>query len=410
MLIFISHELFSLDHIQTKPSELWGFYAHKLLNRLAVFTLPDPMIEFYKTNIAYLEEHAIDPDKRRYAIRGEAIRHYIDLDQWVDKNGDDLPRNYEEAIIRTAEFYYLVDHDTCLVFDTTPYLNKKIVGLNFTDNFKTKYTTYKQGLSLTSLKYWMYNHAMLYFAEKEWLVPNTEVEQLDSTIFKYNGQFLIVDHFSKHGIIPYSLPKFYMRLVNAFKEQNTEKILKLSADIGHYVGDAHVPLHTTKNYNGQLTNQDGIHAFWESRIPELFAESDFDFVVGQAEYQSNISDFTWRIIKKAHSYVDSVLLIEKRLSQLVMEDKQYCFENRLGNVTKLPCRDYASLYNKTLDNQVEDQFRSCILNIGSFWMSAWTDAGQPDLSKLKFGERFLEFQAKDSLDSKNGTNDIRNHE
>ena len=34
-----------------------------------------------------------------------------------------------------------------------------------------------------------------------------------------------------------------------------EKILKYSAELGHYIGDAHVPLHTTENYNGQLTNR-----------------------------------------------------------------------------------------------------------------------------------------------------------
>jgi hypothetical protein len=43
--------------------------------------------------------------------------------------------------------------------------------------------------------------------------------------------------------------------------------------LGHYIGDAHVPLHTTSNYNGQKTNQHGIHGLWESRIPEqLFDE------------------------------------------------------------------------------------------------------------------------------------------
>ncbi|MBK8081206.1 MAG: hypothetical protein IPK25_13560 [Saprospiraceae bacterium] len=73
----------------------------------------------------------------------------------------------------------------------------------------------------------------------------------------------------------------------------------------------HVPLHTTKNYNGQLTDQVGIHAFWESRIPELFAESNYDFFVGQAQYIDNPREYIWDIIIKAHSHLDSVLGIEK---------------------------------------------------------------------------------------------------
>ena len=47
----------------------------------------------------------------------------------------------------------------------------------------------------------------------------------------------------------------HLRLTEAFKEGNGAKILKLSAELGHYGSDAHVPLHTTGNYNGQRTGQ-----------------------------------------------------------------------------------------------------------------------------------------------------------
>ena len=46
----------------------WGFYAHKLINRMAVFTLPEDLIEFYKSNLDYITSHAIDADKRRYCL------------------------------------------------------------------------------------------------------------------------------------------------------------------------------------------------------------------------------------------------------------------------------------------------------------------------------------------------------
>ena len=74
------------------------------------------------------------------------------------------------------------------------------------------------------------------------------------------------------------------RLTNAFKEKNQAKILKLSAEIGHYIADAHVPLHASSNHNGQFTDQKGIHGFWESRIPELLADKEWDFFIGKAEY------------------------------------------------------------------------------------------------------------------------------
>ena len=54
---------------------------------------------------------------------------------------------------------------------------------------------------------------------------------------------------------------------------DAKKVLFLATDLGHYIANAHVPLHTTLNYNGQLSNQSGFHAFWESRLPELFSEN-----------------------------------------------------------------------------------------------------------------------------------------
>lgn len=94
------------------------------------------------------------------------------------------------------------------------------------------------------------------------------------------------DTLKAYGIVPWHINRMYYSLKEAFLIRDPERILKISAELGHYIADAHVPLHTTENYNGQLTGQEGIHAFWESRLPELFSD-DFDYFVGKAEYISN---------------------------------------------------------------------------------------------------------------------------
>jgi len=43
---------------------------------------------------------------------------------------------------------------------------------------------------------------------------------------------------------------------------------------------------------------------------------------------------------------------------------------------------YSAAYQKMLNRMVERRMRSAILSVGSFWYSAWVDAGQPDLDKL----------------------------
>jgi hypothetical protein len=172
-----------------------------------------------------------------------------------------------------------------------------------------------------------------------------------------------------------------------------------------------VPLHTTSNYNGQLTDQLGIHAFWESRIPELFAEDDYDFFVGKARYIADPSAFYWNIVLTSNSFVDSVLLNEKELSRTFPSDQQYCFDERLDNTVRTQCRAYAQAYQNRMNGMVEARMRESIQAIGSAWYTAWIDAGQPDFRKDAFvaGDQSL-IAEEDGAQKKSKRIKIRGHE
>jgi hypothetical protein len=71
------------------------------------------------------------------------------------------------------------------------------------------------------------------------------------------------DTLETYGIVPWWIQVMMGRLAKAFREKRQIQILKYAAELGHYVADAHVPLHVYSNHNGQLTGQQGIHAFWE---------------------------------------------------------------------------------------------------------------------------------------------------
>ncbi|HEY0900427.1 MAG TPA: S1/P1 Nuclease, partial [Sphingobacteriaceae bacterium] len=158
--------------------------------------------------------------------------------------------------------------------------------------------------------------------------------------------------------------------------------IRLSADLGHYIGDAHVPLHTTENYNGQLTNQVGIHGFWESRLPELFADR-YDYFVGKARYIEDPLEEAWKIVRETYTYKDSVLRIEARLSASLPSDRKYTYSQRNGRVEKQYSEEYSEAYHTAMNGMVERQMRASILSVGSFWYSAWVDAGQPRMKNLR---------------------------
>ena len=190
------------------------------------------------------------------------------------------------------------------------------------------------------------------------------------------------DSLRAYGIVPWWIQTMIERLTNAFKEKNKTKILKLSAELGHYISDAHVPLHANSNHNGQFTGQEGIHAFWESRIPELLAEKDWNFLIGKAVYISNPSMYIWKRVLESAVASDSVLRFEKQLSQQMSNDKRYAFEIRNGILIKQYSTQYTLKYNEMLNNMVERRMRESIFSVASFWFTAWVNAGQPDLKSL----------------------------
>jgi len=284
-----------VSSLNPKNVAMWGFFGHKRINRVAVFTLPPQMLGFFKDHIEYITEHAVDPDKRRYAVEGEAQRHYIDID------------------------HYAVD-------ESDPFLN----------------------------------------VPRKW----------DDAVAKFSE-----DTLQAYGIVPWHVYFMKYRLQKAFEAKNVDLILKNASDIGHYIGDAHVPLHTTENYNGQLTNQRGIHGLWESRIVEINAE-EYDYFVGKGVYVASVLDFAWDAVQQSNNAVDSVLLIEQELTAEFPSDRKYVYEQRGTVLVQTYSKEFCDEYSKRLNGMIERRMRQAIIAVGSIWYTAWVDAGQPDLSSL----------------------------
>lgn len=365
----------------------WGFFGHRRIGRLAVFTLPSDMIGFYKKNIEFITEHSVDPDKRRYAVKGEDIKHYIDIDHWGTYPFDNVPRNYIDALVKFSTVEVILENNDTLLLNN--------IGKEIGDD--RPYITLTDSInSIThQLDYYTYrnffrNNTQRYQAITEWnVVPDSL-----SKLMNFNqgiSQVYIIDHFSEYGINPYYLEIMLSRLTKAFENKQTARILSLSADFGHYIADAHVPLHTTENYNGQMTDQIGIHAFWESRLPELFADDTYDYFVGKAEYIDHPKEYFWNIIMESHAKLDSVLMLEKKISHSFPKDQQFCFEERLDLIVKTQCKAYAAEYHRQLNGMVERRMRTTIQAVGSLWYTAWVNAGQPNLLNMESIESDLEF-------------------
>lgn len=208
-----------------------------------------------------------------------------------------------------------------------------------------------------------------------------------------------IDTLNAHGIVPWWLNTMLYRLTDAFKQKDKSRILRYASEIGHYIADAHVPLHATRNHNGQLSGQRGIHGFWESRIPELLAEQEFDFFIGKAAYIRDPAAFAWARVLESAAAADTVLKKEHELNLLFPSDQKYAFEERNGVVLRQYSSGYTIAYNNILDGMVERRMRQSIFAVASFWYTAWINAGQPDLKPL-LNTEFKEV-AEEELDQLN---------
>ncbi len=198
---------------------------------------------------------------------------------------------------------------------------------------------------------------------------------------KYDEKFL-----QNNGILPWYIQDMVEKLTIAFKEKKRTEILFIAADLGHYIADAHMPLHTTDNHDGQKTNQKGIHALWESRLPEMFGKN-YNLHTNQAKYIENIEKETWLIINDSHSLVEPLLIADRNLkltfdaNNLYEKDENSVVVKNKYNEPTLS-KEYATAFHRSLNGMVEKQMNKAVLATASFWYTAWVNAGKPDLSDL----------------------------
>ncbi len=234
-------------------------------------------------------------------------------------------------------------------------------------------------------------------ADKRCYVDTVESPRHYIDLDRYENTDSIPIHWSKavekfterkllaQGVVPWQIVRTYRNLINAFRAKDEYKIIQHSADLGHYIADAHVPLHTSSNYNGQFSNQIGIHAFWETRLPEMFS-NDYNYFIKKAEYIEDPLATAWKIVKESNALVDSVLLIEKELSLNFKASERKAYVERNNQLIFTYSDMYATQYHNALNGMVERRLRASIFQVASFWYSAWVDAGQPILSTLKVKE------------------------
>ncbi|MBI4536263.1 MAG: zinc dependent phospholipase C family protein [Ignavibacteriae bacterium] len=187
------------------------------------------------------------------------------------------------------------------------------------------------------------------------------------------------DTLREYGLLPWKIAEFTHMLSDAMRQGDKQAILKNATYLAHYVEDSFVPLHATLNYDGQMSNQKGIHRRFESDVPERYGRTyHYDVSEPVAEIQDPLA-FAFETILQSYIYVDSVLEADRRTNSELPSDKiKVEVEDKGKNVTRYSAEYYERL-NELLNDLPRRRMEAAIAATARYWYTAWLNAGEPTL-------------------------------
>ena len=160
-------------------------------------------------------------------------------------------------------------------------------------------------------------------------VTNGVILQNFDSLVALHGYSFVMDQ----GILPWAIIAAYDSLQSAFEKDDWDSAVLIAADLGHYIGDSHMPLHITRNYNGQYTNQYGVHSRYESNLISKY-QDQIKYSGDSLQYIDNIHDYVFNMIYDNYNYVDSVLYADSLAHAFAGNTTDTVYYNKFWQVAK----------------------------------------------------------------------------
>jgi hypothetical protein len=167
---------------------------------------------------------------------------------------------------------------------------------------------------------------------------------------------------NRDGVLPWQIGEFSLRLTNALKKGDWEEAKLDAAALAHYVADAHDPLHTTQNFDGQLTQQIGLEDRFDSKLVDRYRT----FFIFRPEDVTKVDDpteYAFQACLEAHTSVEHVVLADRRSLQGLVDYTD----------------EYFDRFYSRLGGTVGRQLNAAAHDASSYWYTAWLNAGKPTL-------------------------------
>jgi len=165
-----------------------------------------------------------------------------------------------------------------------------------------------------------------------------------------------------NGLLPWQIGVFSEKLTNAMRDGKWEDAKLYAAILANYVAAAHDPFATTDNADGRLTGQAGINERFGTSLIDRYA-SFFPMRPNDAMFINDPTDQAFEACLSAHSWLETILLADR---------------NARRGLNAYTDEYYDRFYNQAAAILIR-QLSDAATEVGSFWFTAWKNAGQPQL-------------------------------
>ncbi len=166
------------------------------------------------------------------------------------------------------------------------------------------------------------------------------------------------------GLLPWEIGVYSQKLTEDLKAGRWDQAKLDAAFLANYVAEAHDPFNTTENYDGRLTGQNGVNDRFNSVLIVRYG-SYFPMSTHDAFFISDPTDYAFETCLDAHSLVESLLLADRHAKK---------------GLTSYTDEYYDRFYNLAAASLIR-QLSDASTDVGSYWLTAWTNAGKPQLPR-----------------------------
>jgi hypothetical protein len=165
-----------------------------------------------------------------------------------------------------------------------------------------------------------------------------------------------------NGLLPWQIGVYSQKLTEALKAGKWDEARLDAAILANYVAEGHDPFNTTDNFDGRLSGQPGINERFGTTLIDRYS-SFFPMRPNDAVFINDPTDYAFEACLRSHSWLETVLLADRiaRRGTNSFTDEYY---DRFYNQA-------AAILLRQLSDAATD--------VGSFWLTAWENAGRPQL-------------------------------